>query len=451
MYCRKCGKEIKDNSKFCPYCGNKMLMAQSSPPAPAQSELNADTGTHSTAERKEPPTDKKKVASRPPVPAKPELNSDTGTHSTAERKEPPTDKKKVASRPKWVIPVAVVSSVAVIGVAVYMGVKVMHKPAETTEQVTADIQKQEEKPVGSEEPVESVESAEPQEPEYPVDITLNEDEMKGITDLLTIMGNIDIMGDERFTKKKELDDDVVHLFVMQVIDRNISIRESRVIDVNSEGYDCDSEWTIPKDVLDKYIKDSINYEEYKLWNWDTYSDGNVKLAVVGPNSVRFSKTPQISKVEQVSADEIEVWGTVNYVDDVDEILAYTAEFDVIMKKNPDSMWGGYTLTEIKSWGRQDAQNAQNATGTTGDYILPDITNRYYSENELSGMDANTLSLARNELYARHGYIFKKPELQEYFGGKSWYTPQVSEVPDSAFNEYEKANLELIQKLEANFK
>lgn len=111
------------------------------------------------------------------------------------------------------------------------------------------------------------------------------------------------------------------------------------------------------------------------------------------------------------------------------------------------MWGGYTLTEIKSWGRQDAQNA---TGTTGDYILPDIATRYYSENELSGMDANTLSLARNELYARHGYIFKKPELQEYFGGKSWYTPQVSEVPDSAFNEYEKANLELIQKLEANF-
>ena len=24
MFCEKCGKEIKDNVKFCPFCGNKV-------------------------------------------------------------------------------------------------------------------------------------------------------------------------------------------------------------------------------------------------------------------------------------------------------------------------------------------------------------------------------------------------------------------------------------------
>ena len=99
---------------------------------------------------------------------------------------------------------------------------------------------------------------------------------------------------------------------------------------------------------------------------------------------------------------------------------------------------------------QNQNQGASASISNGDYILPEIASRYYTETELSGMDAHTLSLARNELYARHGYIFKNTELQEYFGAKQWYTPQVAEVPDSSFNQYEKANLELIQNLEARY-
>ncbi len=132
---------------------------------------------------------------------------------------------------------------------------------------------------------------------------------------------------------------------------------------------------------------------------------------------------------------------------------------MILEENPDSIWGGYTLKEIKNWKQMESRKQNQSQSQTqdadasvsdGDYILPGINSRYYTENELSGLDAHTLSLARNELYARHGYIFKKPELKEYFGDKSWYTPQVTEVPDSAFNQYEKANLELIQNLEARY-
>lgn len=56
-------------------------------------------------------------------------------------------------------------------------------------------------------------------------------------------------------------------------------------------------------------------------------------------------------------------------------------------------------------------------------------------------------LARNEIYARHGYIFKNQDLQEYFGSKSWYRGKTKEVPDSSLNEYERANVQLILALE----
>lgn len=82
------------------------------------------------------------------------------------------------------------------------------------------------------------------------------------------------------------------------------------------------------------------------------------------------------------------------------------------------------------------------------YILPLMAVCYYDEDQFYDMDEENLYLARNELYARHGYMFKKEDLQQYFGVKAWYEPSRAEVPDSELNEYEKANLTLIQEAEA---
>ena len=60
-----------------------------------------------------------------------------------------------------------------------------------------------------------------------------------------------------------------------------------------------------------------------------------------------------------------------------------------------------------------------------DYVLPDSSSRLYSAEELSGLSNWELYLARNEIYARHGRMFQKEDLQSYFNGQSWYTPRYS--------------------------
>ncbi len=85
-----------------------------------------------------------------------------------------------------------------------------------------------------------------------------------------------------------------------------------------------------------------------------------------------------------------------------------------------------------------------------EFILPHAAVRYYSEKELGMLDGHRLYLARNELYARHGYVFRSQELKEYFADKSWYVPEVTKVPASEFNPYEASNLELIRRLEADY-
>ena len=72
----------------------------------------------------------------------------------------------------------------------------------------------------------------------------------------------------------------------------------------------------------------------------------------------------------------------------------------------------------------------------------------YKLEELEKLPHVIIYLAKNEIYARHGYIFSDPDLQNYFMGQIWYTPQSErgEFDDSVFNEYEKKNLSLMLEI-----
>lgn len=55
---------------------------------------------------------------------------------------------------------------------------------------------------------------------------------------------------------------------------------------------------------------------------------------------------------------------------------------------------------------------------------------------------------RNAIYARHGYIFTKPEYKKHFSQYSWYHPQSSDLYyiASQFNEIENKNKNLLHRL-----
>lgn len=94
-----------------------------------------------------------------------------------------------------------------------------------------------------------------------------------------------------------------------------------------------------------------------------------------------------------------------------------------------------------------------AVPSGSDYILPESNSKYLSNAEVDGLTKDQMFYARNEIYARHGRKFKSEELQNYFNSKSWYIPVYDgEVFDSmqksVFNKYEKENLKLITKVEA---
>ncbi len=75
--------------------------------------------------------------------------------------------------------------------------------------------------------------------------------------------------------------------------------------------------------------------------------------------------------------------------------------------------------------------------------------QYYTKENFENEPKLVIHLAKNEIYARHGYIFKNEDLYNYFMGCVWYNPtcKAEDFDASVLNEYEKANLEILASMD----
>lgn len=85
------------------------------------------------------------------------------------------------------------------------------------------------------------------------------------------------------------------------------------------------------------------------------------------------------------------------------------------------------------------------------YLIYGSDARYVTVKDLYGFSKEECSLARNEIFARHGRLFSTDSIQDYFNGMSWYYGRISpdDFSDSVLNEYEKANVKFIKEFEEN--
>ena len=85
-----------------------------------------------------------------------------------------------------------------------------------------------------------------------------------------------------------------------------------------------------------------------------------------------------------------------------------------------------------------------------DYILPHSNTRALTDDDLRGLTDDELKLARNEIYARHGRVFRDSMLQDYFDSKPWYQ-NLQKLPlgtEPTLSRLELSNALFIQAYEA---
>jgi len=80
----------------------------------------------------------------------------------------------------------------------------------------------------------------------------------------------------------------------------------------------------------------------------------------------------------------------------------------------------------------------------GGFVFADSHLRRLSSAELAGLSKQQLWQARNEIFARKGYIFTSAKAKAFFSAMPWYQPLSNSV---ALNANEQANVALIQSFE----
>ena len=75
---------------------------------------------------------------------------------------------------------------------------------------------------------------------------------------------------------------------------------------------------------------------------------------------------------------------------------------------------------------ENSENGVSEIPFEDQYMIPGSDIRYVTMEDVAGFSKEEVRIAINELYARHGRMFRSEELQEYFDAKSWdepiYTP-----------------------------
>ena len=105
----------------------------------------------------------------------------------------------------------------------------------------------------------------------------------------------------------------------------------------------------------------------------------------------------------------------------------------------------------------DGGNAAVQTPATGEYLFAESASRLLSTADVSNFQArypnsmfpgerSITQMIINEMYARHGYIFKDQALTDYFAQKSWYIPRTADMEEiyPVMNDVEQANVTLLR-------
>ncbi len=139
--------------------------------------------------------------------------------------------------------------------------------------------------------------------------------------------------------------------------------------------------------------------------------------------------------------EAQSWysGTIEPVDFSMELLSNTERQNIEFLKQHENGANGIS---------QNVGNAGSVVTYNG-FMLPQSSYRILTYADIADMSLWQLSIARNEIYARHGYIFNDKDLRSYFQAQSWYSGYVpaAEFDTSVLSATEKYNIAFIKSYE----
>lgn len=189
---------------------------------------------------------------------------------------------------------------------------------------------------------------------------------------------------------------------------------------NSKSYITDVDLTIevPAGIFTECI------EVTNIMEWD--SEVRKTITYYAPK-VGVIKTVFVNGEEELVYEELHS-STINNFSQNDK-LESTEEKEIV--KEEGSLKKEHNEDEAKSF--------------EGQYILPESHLREIINADIVDLNNDEINLARNEIFARHGYVFDTDSIQQYFEAQLWY--EINWDYSGELTTIESANVNFLKDLE----
>ncbi len=182
------------------------------------------------------------------------------------------------------------------------------------------------------------------------------------------------------------------------------------------------------------IRNKINYELA-----GKYTDEKGKKYIFYPNK---SKAEGFSSLQDYKF-EYEYDFPIDVLTFKNESFYYAnTENNLIIYKVQKDEYGDWEKAEqLMKLTKIEWINSTNKPELKGKY--PFVSSEIMIKGILENFDTKELRIMRNEIFARHGYIFKTSEMKVYFESQDWYSGLYEDLNDK-LTDLEKLNIQLIK-------
>lgn len=210
----------------------------------------------------------------------------------------------------------------------------------------------------------------------------------------------------------------------------------------------------------KYENENSNQVENKPTNFNTEDGKNIYVCKRGPKSYIIINKIDEEGIEfwycfgssKVKESIYSLYCSANFVGNNREAILRQDYYQMVMTLEDNGEI--YVEAQGQHPGGLDMSGAyvredEYYYGTQGEFVFPLSDYALIQGSDLEGMTALECKIARNEILARHGRLFKDKILQRYFNHCSWYHGRIEpdEFPEDILSEVEWKNMETILTFE----
>ena len=164
-----------------------------------------------------------------------------------------------------------------------------------------------------------------------------------------------------------------------------------------------------------------------------WSSSDPKVASVDGNGMVFGESEGVVTITCESANGKKATCTVTVKDNnTNATESYTKSTDPT--KSDDA----------KRHESSNSSSPKSDENRNNGFIFPHSSQRKLTVDEVTGLGGDVAQDAINEIYARHGYVFRTKSIQKYYESRSWYHKNYN-FSESDLSEIESYNIGLLRK------